>query len=137
MKFLNFEEIRRLCEMGSEDPNVSIFKKRKAYYLMDVYSNKLDGLKCIELLREKNIISDYDIYNLSRRNINDFIGHSKNSLLDIIGRYDNDGTLYVSDEEDIHYICFDAYIDSMKKIVEVGGRLDADKFLVEVFAGEK
>tara|TARA_Y100000588_G_C14246890_1_gene921823 strand:+ start:1653 stop:2510 length:858 start_codon:yes stop_codon:yes gene_type:complete len=137
MKLLNLEEIRILCGKGVEDQNFSVFKERSSYYLMDLYGHKLEGLKYIESLREKGIVSDYDIYNLAQRNINEFIDCSNNSLLDIIGRYDNDGTLYVSDDEHIHYMCFDAYIDFIKKIVEVGGRLDADRFLAKVFAGEK
>ncbi|EJG0990090.1 hypothetical protein C4G66_RS24725 [Vibrio parahaemolyticus] len=137
MKLLNLEEIYILCSKGSEDPNFSVFKERSGYYLRDLYSHKLEGLKYIESLREKGIVSDYDIYNLAQGKINDFIDYSNNSLLDIIGRYDNDGTLYVSDDEHIHYMCFDAYIDFIKKIVEVGGKLDVDKFLAKVFAGEK
>ncbi|NOH52964.1 hypothetical protein F0266_08465 [Vibrio coralliilyticus] len=138
MELLTFEDITSLCEKQYNSHILDSFSKKKSYYLRLLYESEGNGINYITSLRSKNFISDYDIYRLAYSKINDFSSdYSENNLLDIISTQKNDGTLYLSDSNQIHNLCYDAYSEFINKILSVGGKIDHDEFLSTMFSGEK
>ncbi|MBN3492598.1 hypothetical protein [Vibrio neptunius] len=57
-------------------------------------------------------------------------------LVKILAPLDRDGTLYLSDSETIYQLSQDFYLDYIKNIILLGGRVDHDEFLCRVFYAE-
>ncbi|KJY92082.1 hypothetical protein TW84_07150 [Vibrio neptunius] len=57
-------------------------------------------------------------------------------LVKILAPLDRDGTLYLSGSERIYQLSQDFYLDYIKNIIFLGGRVDHDEFLCRVFYAE-
>ena len=92
----------------------------------------------LRLLRKHRIITDHDVHNYLVDIITEVDQDYEDSdLVKILASEERDGTLFYSDSEVIYNTCWDPYIEFIRNTVLIGGKIDQNKFLSEVFSGDK
>ncbi|WP_345887334.1 hypothetical protein [Shewanella algae] len=137
MSLLTYEDIDSLVHGKATDDINSLFFKNKDHYIRKIWNDK-DNIERLRSLRSQKIISDYDLYKLAYYKISSFNPlQSENPLFKLIAEQGSDGTLLISDQSEIHYLCLDAHFNFIKGILDVGGKIDQNKFLTSAFSGYK
>ncbi|WP_076588397.1 hypothetical protein [Vibrio ostreicida] len=90
----------------------------------------------LRVLLKAGIIRDFDVlehYNHKVEHMD--LSYERCPLVKILAPLERDGTLYLSGSETIYQLSWDLYLDYIKNIVLLGGRVDHDGLLYRVFDG--
>ncbi|MBN3573071.1 hypothetical protein [Vibrio neptunius] len=92
----------------------------------------------IRVLLKAGIISDCDVLEYYNHKVEHMdLSYECCPLVKILAPLERDGTLYLSGSERIYQLSWDLYADYIKNIILLGGRVDHDAFLCEIFSGEQ
>ncbi|NRB66109.1 MAG: hypothetical protein HRU48_01885 [Vibrio sp.] len=83
------------------------------------------------ILTERDVLEHYN-HNVERMELS----YEDCPLVKILAPLERDGTLYLSGSERIYQLSLDIYLDYIKSIILLGGRVDHDRLLCGVF-GER
>ncbi|MBN3492596.1 hypothetical protein [Vibrio neptunius] len=115
-----------------------------SFELYDVINSIVDDRKFSEetnferlrVLLKAGILTERDIlesYNLDVEHMD--LSYERCPLVKILAPLKRDGTLYLSGSETLYQLSWDLYLDHIKNIILLGGRVDHDRMLCSVFDG--
>ncbi|MDN3612247.1 hypothetical protein ACFFUP_13860 [Vibrio ostreicida] len=90
----------------------------------------------LRVLIKAGILTDCDVlehYNHKVEHMD--LSYERCPLVKILAPLERDGTLYLSGSETIYQLSWDLYLDYIKNIILLGGRVDHDRMLCSVFGG--
>ena len=88
----------------------------------------------IRVLLRAGILTDLNILEFYNSDVEDMdLSYEHCPLVKILAPLERDGTLYLSDSERIYQFSLDIYLDYIKNIVLLGGRVDHDGLLCWLF----
>ncbi|MFW7524641.1 hypothetical protein ACODM8_10915 [Vibrio ostreicida] len=135
------EQVNRILAQA----NLATLKPAKSYkYGWDVLCAIFNDSKCneetnferIRVLMKARIITDYDVLEHYDSDVEHMdLSYERCPLVKILAPLERDGTLYLSDSETIYQLSWDLYLDYIKNIILLGGRVDHDRMLCSVFDG--
>ncbi|KJY80765.1 hypothetical protein TW84_23465 [Vibrio neptunius] len=90
----------------------------------------------VRALLKAGILTELDVLKSFNSRVEDMdLSYEYCPLVKILAPLERDGTLYLSDSERIYQFSWDIYLDYIKSIVFLGGRVDYDGLLYRVFDG--
>ncbi|MER2496653.1 hypothetical protein ABS858_11165 [Vibrio neptunius] len=90
----------------------------------------------VRALLKAGILTELDVLKSFNSRVEDMdLSYEYCPLVKILAPLERDGTLYLSDSERIYQFSWDIYLDYIKSIVLLGGRVDYDGLLYRVFDG--
>lgn len=91
-----------------------------------------------KILLSEKLINEFELLEFFINNIETIeCSYDKCPLVKILNGTERDGTLKLSDSEHIYNVCWDLYLDFIKNIVLLGGEIDHDALLEQVFSNGK
>ncbi|MFW7524642.1 hypothetical protein ACODM8_10920 [Vibrio ostreicida] len=92
----------------------------------------------VQVLLKAGIFTELDVLNECNTRVEIMpLTYEDCPLVKILAPLERDGTLYLSGSERIYQLSWDLYADYIKNIILLGGRVDHDAFLCEIFSGEQ
>ncbi|MFW7526624.1 hypothetical protein ACODM8_21200 [Vibrio ostreicida] len=94
------------------------------------------NFKRIRVLLKAGILSELDVLEKFNHRVERMeLSYEDCPLVKILAPLERDGTLYLADAERIYQLSWDIYLDYIKSIILLGGRVDHDGLLYRVFDG--
>ncbi|MER2496647.1 hypothetical protein ABS858_11135 [Vibrio neptunius] len=114
------------------------FKLSKVIYSIvnDSKFSEETNFKRLQVLLKAGILTERDVlesYNHDVKRMD--LSYERCPLVKILAPLERDGTLYLSGSETIYQLSWDLYLDYIKNIILLGGRVDHDGLLYRVFDG--
>ncbi|MDN3612245.1 hypothetical protein ACFFUP_13850 [Vibrio ostreicida] len=139
MTELNIEHINHCLAQA----NLEKLKPTKSYYnIWCVLNAILDNSNLseeinyerIRVLLKAGLVSELEVLELYNNKVEYMdLSYEYCPLVKILAPLERDGTLYLSDSEAIYELSWDLYLDYIKSIVLLGGRVDHDGLLCWLF----
>ncbi|GAB1148459.1 hypothetical protein [Shewanella algae] len=134
--FRGLNEIKQHIEEGNLDYLRQHMPKAWSQYMFRIEKDPA-WLEIISYLRANAVIKDYQIYYLMYCRVAYYSEPKQfTPLFDIIKVNGPDGSLVEDDPEHLYRLCHDVYLGFISAFISVGGRLDHNRLLELVFAGE-
>ncbi|MER2496651.1 hypothetical protein ABS858_11155 [Vibrio neptunius] len=114
------------------------------FYRPDVIAEIIDdsdfseetNFERIRVLLKAGILSELDVLEKFNHRVERMeLSYEDCPLVKILAPLERDGTLYLADAERIYQLSWDIYLDYIKSIILLGGRVDHDGLLYRVFDG--
>ncbi|WP_076588392.1 hypothetical protein [Vibrio ostreicida] len=125
--------------------NFSAVAKIKSYFqiwevidaiLEDSNFSEETNFERIRVLLRAGILTEVNVLEYYNSDVEDMdLSYEHCPLVKVLAPLERDGTLYLSDSEAIYQLSWDLYLDYIKSIVLLGGRVDHDGLLYRVFDG--
>ncbi|MER2496649.1 hypothetical protein ABS858_11145 [Vibrio neptunius] len=88
----------------------------------------------IRVLLKAGILTERDVLELYNNKVEHMdLSYEHCPLVKILAPLERDGTLYLSGSETLYQLSWDLYLDYIKNIILLGGRVDHDRLLCSVF----
>ncbi|MFW7526622.1 hypothetical protein ACODM8_21190 [Vibrio ostreicida] len=118
--------------------NTPSFKLSKVIYSIvnDSKFSEETNFERLRVLLKAGILTERDVlesYNLDVEHME--LSYEDCPLVKILAPLERDGTLYLSGSETLYQLSWDLYLDHIKNIILLGGRVDHDGLLYRVFDG--